>query len=78
MRRTAGRPAHSLARQFGLTQREEEVLYYVSLGYSSKIAGEKLFVAPGTVQSHTKRIYTKLGVHSKQQLISLVDESESK
>ena len=67
-----------LARQFGLTQREEEVLYYVSLGYSSKIAGEKLFVAPGTVQSHTKRIYTKLGVHSKQQLISLVDESESK
>lgn len=67
-----------LARQFGLTQREEEVLYYVSLGYSSKIAGEKLFVAPGTVQSHTRRIYTKLGVHSKQQLISLVDESESK
>lgn len=54
------------------------MLYYVSLGYSSKIAGEKLFVAPGTVQSHTKRIYTKLGVHSKQQLISLVDESESK
>lgn len=65
-----------LAQRFDLTRRETEVLYYVSLGYSSKAAGEKLFVAAGTVQSHTKRIYAKLGVHSKQELIELVDCTE--
>ncbi|MFR0867959.1 MAG: response regulator transcription factor [Adlercreutzia sp.] len=53
-----------------------EILYYISLGYSSKAIAEKLFVAPGTVQSHTKRIYAKLGVHAKQELIELVNREE--
>lgn len=66
------------AQEHGLTQREGEILYLVSLGYSSKAIGEKLFVAPGTVQSHTKRIYTKLDVHSKQALIKLIDEAEGR
>ncbi|MZG29153.1 helix-turn-helix transcriptional regulator, partial [Adlercreutzia equolifaciens] len=44
--------------------------------YSSKAIAEKLFVAPGTVQSHTKRIYAKLGVHAKQELIELVNREE--
>jgi DNA-binding CsgD family transcriptional regulator len=25
------------------------------------------------VRSHSKRIYTKLGIHSKQELLSLID-----
>ena len=54
----------ALAEQHDLTRREGEILYYISLGYSSKAIAEKLFVAPGTVQSHTKRIYAKLGVHA--------------
>ena len=36
-----------------------------------------LFVAPGTVQSHTKRVYAKLGVHSKQELIELVNDAQT-
>lgn len=67
-----------VAQEHGLTQREGEILYLVSLGYSSKAIGEKLFVAPGTVQSHTKRIYSKLDVHSKQALIKLIDEAEGR
>ena len=65
-----------VAREFALTQREGDVLYYASLGYSSKATAEKLYVTPGTIQSHTKRMYVKLGVHSKQQLINLIDEWE--
>ena len=57
--------------------RESDVLYYASLGYSSKAIGESLFVAPGTVQSHTKRVYAKLGVHSKQELIELVNDAQT-
>ena len=66
----------ALAEQHDLTRREGEILYYISLGYSSKAIAEKLFVAPGTVQSHTKRIYAKLGVHAKQELIELVNREE--
>ena len=44
---------------------------------SSKAIGESLFVAPGTVQSHTKRVYAKLGVHSKQELIELVNDAQT-
>lgn len=67
----------ALAQRFGLTLRESDVLYYASLGYSSKAIGESLFVAPGTVQSHTKRVYAKLGVHSKQELIELVNDAQA-
>ena len=67
----------ALAQRFGLTLRESDVLYYASLGYSSKAIGESLFVAPGTVQSHTKRVYAKLGVHSKQELIELVNDAQT-
>lgn len=68
----------ALAEQCDLTRREGEILYFISLGYSSKAIAEKLFVAPGTVQSHTKRIYAKLGVHAKQELIELVEEEEAR
>lgn len=43
-------------------------------GHSLKKIGETLFISTGTVQGHTKNIYRKLDVHSKQELIDLVDE----
>ena len=33
---------------------------------------EQLFISENTVRTHTKRIYTKLDVHKKQELIDLV------
>ncbi len=60
-----------------LTEREAEVLVLLAHGHNYKKIGELLYIAPNTVLSHTKRIYRKMGVHKKQQLIDLYDAATS-
>ena len=36
-------------------------------------AGVRLFVSENTTKTHVKNIYRKTGVHSKQELMDLVD-----
>lgn len=60
-----------------LTDREVEVLALLARGRDLPFICEELFLARNTVKGYTKSIYAKLGVHSKQELINLVD-SESK
>lgn len=64
--RTACRKA---AANCGLSTREEEVLYYAAQGYSARRIAEVLVISASTVQTHVSRIYTKLGVRTKQELI---------
>jgi DNA-binding CsgD family transcriptional regulator len=56
-----------------LTARELDVMVLMYRGYSSKRIAEELFVSDNTVRTHASSIYRKLGVHSKQDLMSLVD-----
>lgn len=41
-----------------------------------KRTAEKLYIAPSTVQSFSKSIYRKMGIHSKQALIDAFEESD--
>lgn len=34
---------------------------------------EDLYVSTGTVNSHVKSIYRKMGIHSKQELLNIVE-----
>lgn len=65
----------SVARQFGLTARETEVFELIAQGRSLPYIQEQLHIAGGTVATHSKHIYQKLGVHTKQELIDLVSKS---
>ena len=56
----------------GLSLRERDVLKLLAQGYSSARIQAELYIAPGTVNYHTRNIYTKLEVHSKQEVIDLV------
>ncbi len=57
-----------------LSQRERDVLALLCKGYSrAGIAGE-LFRSPKTIDNHCTRIYSKLGVQSQAQLVSLIYE----
>ena len=38
----------------------------------------ELCLARNTVKGYTKRIYAKLGIHSKQELIDLVEQERAK
>ena len=70
----AGR-IEALGERCGLTPREREVAAYVFRGYSAKRIAEIDCVSLNTVQTHTRNVYRKLGVHSRQDLIDLVEGS---
>jgi LuxR family transcriptional regulator, maltose regulon positive regulatory protein len=57
-----------------LTEREQEVLYYISQDYSNKEIAEKIFVSLDTVKTHLKNLYGKLGVHSRRDAVSRATE----
>ena len=61
-----------LAREGGLSDREEEVLQLMARKVPMAQMEESLFVARGTIKAHTGRIYKKLGVHSRAELLALI------
>ncbi|MCI8424746.1 MAG: helix-turn-helix transcriptional regulator [Adlercreutzia sp.] len=63
-----------LAEEGSLSTRETEIMLLIARGNSQKHIAEVLYLALGTVQWYAKTIYRKLGVHSKQELINLVNQ----
>lgn len=55
----------SLQQKLGLTDREAEVLLWISYGKSNGMISEVLAISPRTVQKHLERIYEKLGVETR-------------
>lgn len=62
----------ALASAYDLTAREREVLARLARGLSVTETAAELDISENTVKTHVKRIYGKLGVHSKQEVIDLV------
>ena len=44
----------------------------ICLGYSNPDIARMLFISEHTVKDHTKKIYPKMGVHSRFELAALV------
>lgn len=70
-----GAGVECIADRYNLTKREREILGYLARGRSAKYISETLVISDNTTWAHIKRIYAKTGVHSKQELMSLVEES---
>ena len=56
-----------------LTPREQEVFGMLAEGYSRPYIAKMLYISVDTVKVHVKHIYAKLGVHTHQELIDLVE-----
>ncbi|MBF5089899.1 response regulator [Novosphingobium sp. NBM11] len=54
-----------LQARLGLTDREAEVLLWISYGKSNNVISDVLSISPRTVQKHLERIYEKLGVETR-------------
>ena len=64
-------PAHRrIEGDSDLTERELEVLRYLAEGLSKREIGKELFLSFNTIHSHTKSIYHKLRVSSRQDAIA--------
>lgn len=60
-----------------LTARETEIVLLISQGYTSKTIAEMLYVSPETIRTHTKKIYRKLGIHNRQDIIKFVNSHKA-
>ena len=63
-----------LAEAHSLTPRESEVLALLARGRNAAYIQENLTLSRNTVKSYVARVYSKLDVHSHQELIDLVEE----
>lgn len=65
-----------LSRDYGLTEAEMRILDQVARGRSARYIAEDLGISFNTVRTHIRHIYEKLSIHSKQELIDLVESGE--
>jgi DNA-binding CsgD family transcriptional regulator len=62
-----------VAEQYHLTPRETEIMTLFAKGRTSARIQEELVLSRGTVTSHLQHVYQKVGVHSKQELLDVIE-----
>ena len=66
----------AIASERDLTPREAEILVLTARGHSSTFIAGQLFISASTVRFHQQNIYRKLDVHSRQELLAVVNGEE--
>ena len=61
-----------MAEDFRLTQREKDVLQLLAQGKSRSDIAKELIVTPNTIKTHIRNLYSKLGVHSSEELLKMI------
>ncbi len=67
----------SVARPLPITDREREIVMLAAAGLSNRQIAERLSVSVRTVEGHVYRIFAKLGIERREQLIHLVRGARS-
>ena len=67
----------SLCKSGGLSPRQREILPYLAKGRDAHYLENRFFISHATAKSHIYSIYRKLGVHSRQELIDLVESLQN-
>lgn len=61
---------------YDLTYREQEIVYLISMGFSSKEIAQKLFISKETVRSHRKNIFIKMDARNVAGLVRRAFENK--
>lgn len=72
----AQRACDRLAAEARLTPRETDVLRCLAQGRNTQYMADHLCISENTVKSHVRKVYQKLGVNSKQEVIDMVNSDE--
>lgn len=70
------RRCDTVAQTFLLSARETEVLYLLAKGRSINHIMEELVISEGTAKTHINHVYKKLNVHSRHELLDLIESIE--
>ncbi len=63
-----------LAQAHGLSPRETQILDFLGRGHGVTYIANMLVLSESTVRTHVKSIYRKLGVSSREEVVSLVEQ----
>lgn len=64
-----------LARSYLLSERETDVFRLWATGHTLKYIQEKLGLSASTVKTHVRHIYDKTGLHSRAEVVALLDDA---
>ncbi|MCK5700049.1 MAG: response regulator transcription factor, partial [Cyclobacteriaceae bacterium] len=56
-----------------ISKREKEIVQHICEGKTNQQIADELFISLQTVKDHTHRIYTKIGIKSRMQLVQMVN-----
>jgi DNA-binding NarL/FixJ family response regulator len=62
-------PAAAATEDFGLTEREQQLIAELADGLGNAAIAQRLFLSEKTVKNHLNRIYAKMGVSSRAEAI---------
>lgn len=62
--------------QYGLSPREREIFALLGRGHTASFIAKTLIISESTVYTHTRNIYQKAGIGSREELIALVSAEE--
>ena len=65
-----------MSEECGLSERQYEVLMLVAQGRNAKYIEQALTISLSTAQTHIRNIYRKTGVHSRQELLDLIEDTK--
>ncbi|MBR2834793.1 MAG: hypothetical protein IKE43_03645 [Coriobacteriales bacterium] len=65
----------AISKQYGLTNRESEILSLLARGRSLPWIQENLHISHGTAAAHVNHIYRKVGVNNRQDIINAVENA---
>jgi len=69
-------PAHPRIKKavgkLGLTQRESQIVEKFAIGKSTQALANELYISAATVRTHLRKIFTKLDIGSRVELLSMV------
>lgn len=74
--RTQQDVVREIASAYDFTQRESSVFLLLWKGYSMRRVADELSLSENTVKTHAKSVYAKIGVHSRQALISFAESCD--
>ena len=69
--------AADIAAEYGLTEREREILTYLARGRTARLIAAELYISENTAWSHIKSIYAKTGMHSKQAILDMFQTTDA-
>ena len=70
------RQCETASERYGLSAREKEVLVELVRGRTIASIAECLVVSENTIKAHTKSVYRKIGVHTREELLQSVEEAD--